>query len=329
MELAVGDFADRGSLDRALRGVDRLFLACGNVPAQVEHECAVIDAAQAAGVGRVVKLSGPRPSLDSPVPFERWHAEIERHLVRSAVPYVLLRPSTYMTNLVMLHADAVRATGRLLAPLGAAEIAFVDPRDVAAAAAATLAGDGHEGAAFALTGPEALTYRRIAQALSAATGRPIEYVDVPEDAARQGMAQAGLPAPMVDGDPRRVRGAAGGRAGAHDPRDRGAHRPRAPHVRALRARARRGLRRRRAGQLSSSRSTSSTSSRWSSRSRRRKRLTMSRFSLRCGSSRAAFSLSSSRCRRSAMSSRRVRMLGARDVLADEVGHQQPQRAART
>ena len=118
---------------------------------------------------------------------------------RSAVPYVLLRPSTYMTNL----RDAARRRGQgdraaARARWARAEIAFVDPRDVAAAAAATLAGDGHEGAAFALTGPEALTYRRIAQALSAATGRPIEYVDVPEDAARQGMAQAGLPAPMVE-----------------------------------------------------------------------------------------------------------------------------------
>jgi uncharacterized protein YbjT (DUF2867 family) len=198
VELAVGDFADRSSVDRALRGVDRLFLACGNVPAQVEHECAVIDAARAAGVGRVVKLSGPRPALDSPVPFERWHAEIERHLVRSALPYVLLRPSTYMTNLIMLHAEAVRYTGKLLAPLGAAEVAFVDPRDVAAAAAVTLTGHAYEGGTFALTGPEALTYRRVAHELSIAAGRPIEYVNVPEEAAREGMVQAGLPAPVAD-----------------------------------------------------------------------------------------------------------------------------------
>ena len=31
VELAVGDFADRGSIERALSGADRLFLACGNV----------------------------------------------------------------------------------------------------------------------------------------------------------------------------------------------------------------------------------------------------------------------------------------------------------
>ena len=48
-----------GSLQQALDGADRLFLACGNVPEQVDFECAAIDAASAAGVRRVVKLSGP------------------------------------------------------------------------------------------------------------------------------------------------------------------------------------------------------------------------------------------------------------------------------
>jgi uncharacterized protein YbjT (DUF2867 family) len=44
VELAVGDFADRGSIDRALRGTEAVFLACTNVPGQIEHECAAIDA---------------------------------------------------------------------------------------------------------------------------------------------------------------------------------------------------------------------------------------------------------------------------------------------
>jgi uncharacterized protein YbjT (DUF2867 family) len=198
VELAVGDFADRASLDRALEGIDRLFLACGNVPGQVGHECTAIDAARAAGVERVVKLSGPRPADGSPIPFERWHAQIERHLIASGTPWVLLRPCTYMTNLLM-HADAVRHTGRLMAPAGAAEIAFVDPRDVAASAAAVLAEAGHAGSAYVLTGPEAITFERIARELSAATGRPIAYDNVPEPAAREGMLAAGLPEPVADG----------------------------------------------------------------------------------------------------------------------------------
>ena len=79
---------------------------------------------------------------------------------------------------------------------GEARIAYIDPRDVAAAAAVLLTTNGHEGKAYSLTGPEAITFERIATELSAATGRHVQYVDVPDEAARQAMVKAGLP-PMV------------------------------------------------------------------------------------------------------------------------------------
>jgi uncharacterized protein YbjT (DUF2867 family) len=195
VELAVGDLGDRGALARALEGADRMFLACGNVPGQVEHECAAIDAARAARLERIVKLSGP--GVAPALVFERWHAEIERHLVASGMPWVLLRPSSYMTNL-LASAEAVAHTGRLFAPAGDAAITYVDPRDVAEAAAAALVAPGHDGVAHAVSGGEAITYEQIAAALSAATGRRIEYVDVPGDAARQGMVDAGLPPVVAD-----------------------------------------------------------------------------------------------------------------------------------
>src|SRR5688500_11122388 len=69
VELVEGDFADRASVARAMRGAERIFLACGNVPEQVQHERAAIDAAAAAGVRRVVKLSGPSAAPGSPVLF--------------------------------------------------------------------------------------------------------------------------------------------------------------------------------------------------------------------------------------------------------------------
>ena len=172
-----------------------MFLACGNHPAQVEHECVAIDAARAAGVRRVVKLSGPSADVDSSLLFERWHAEIERHLVGSGVPYVMLRPSAYMTNLLG-NAEAIKHTGKLFAPAGSARIAYIDPVDVAEVAAATLATHGHAGMTYTLTGPRAITYWQIAQDLSAAVGREIQYVDVPDEAARQNMVESGLP-PMV------------------------------------------------------------------------------------------------------------------------------------
>jgi uncharacterized protein YbjT (DUF2867 family) len=197
VETAVGDFADRASLERALDGIDRLFLACSNTPGQVDAECAAIDAAREAGVGLVVKLSGPGAAVDSPLIIGRWHGEIERHLLASGVPSVLLRPNAFMTN-VLAFADTIANTGMLFAPVGSARVAFIDPRDVAAAAVAALVEDGHGDRAFRLTGPAAITYDQIAATLSAATGRAIRYVDVPDDAARQAMVEAGLPSIVAD-----------------------------------------------------------------------------------------------------------------------------------
>ena len=189
VEVASGDLA------AALAGTDRLFLACGNAEGQIEYECAVIDAAAAAGIGRVVKLSGPDAYADSPLIFERWHGEIERHLGASGLPKVLLRPRTYMTNL-LAYARTVAQTGMLFAPAGTAAISFVDPRDVAAAAVECLAGDGHEGRTYTLTGPEAVTFERVARELSTATGRTVNYVNVSDDDARRAMIADGLP-PML------------------------------------------------------------------------------------------------------------------------------------
>ena len=57
VEVAVGDLADRGS-SPALAGTDRLFLACGNPGADRVRVCGDRRGA-AAGITRVVKLSGP------------------------------------------------------------------------------------------------------------------------------------------------------------------------------------------------------------------------------------------------------------------------------
>jgi uncharacterized protein YbjT (DUF2867 family) len=197
VDLAVGDLSEPESIRRALEGVERLFLACGAVPGQLEYETNAIDAAAAAGVQRIVKLSAAGAEIGSPLAFWDWHARIEQRLRDSGVPAVVLRPSTYMTNLLG-SAGAVMFTGKLFVPAGAAKVAMVDPRDVAEAAAVALMEDGHEGETYVLTGPEAMTYDEIAARLSEATGHTVEFVDVTEDHAREAMLDAGMPQYLVD-----------------------------------------------------------------------------------------------------------------------------------
>ena len=152
VELAVGDFADPASVRAALDGVEQLFLSCADDPRRVGWETDAIDAAAAAGVRRIVKLSSIGAEPGAPVAFWDWHGQVEEHLRRSGVPGVILRSGPSMSN-VLAAAEPVAREGRLYAPAGDARIAMIDPRDVGAAAAAVLTTPGHDGRTYVLTGP--------------------------------------------------------------------------------------------------------------------------------------------------------------------------------
>ncbi|GAB7106682.1 SDR family oxidoreductase [Streptomyces phaeofaciens JCM 4814] len=190
-DLAHGDFARVDSVRRAMDGIERVLLICGNDPRQVEFGTAAIDAAARAGVRRIVLLSTIGAEAGSPTVFFDQHGRIEEYLHGSRIPGVVLRSSHLMSNLLG-SAATIRQAGRFFLPAGDARIAMIDPRDVAAAAAAALTTDGHDGRTHVLTGPEALTYGDVARRLSGVVGRPIEFVDVPDEAALAGLARAGL-----------------------------------------------------------------------------------------------------------------------------------------
>ena len=190
VELVCGDLGDPASIRRALVDVDRVFLTAADGPDKVAHEQAVIDAAAAAGVELVVKLSALRADPESPLPVFTWHGAIEQHLHRSGIPAVVLQPSFFMSNLLMV-ADGVARTDTLYAPTGGAPVAMIDGRDVARVAAATLVDGRHVGRTLQLTGPAPITFHDIAAAISQAVGRQIEYVDLTPDQARPRFEGAG------------------------------------------------------------------------------------------------------------------------------------------
>ena len=194
IELVTGDLERPESLDAALAGAERMFLLCSSCREQVELETVAIDAAVRAGLSHVVKLSMFGADPRSPVPSRRWHGEVEQRLERSGIAYTHLRPTFFMqVTRGMLAPDCA-----LYLPVGEGRIGWIDVRDVASAAVRVLTDEGHERRAYALTGPESLTFREVADTLSAATGLDVDYVDVPADTAREGMLSAGMPTWQVE-----------------------------------------------------------------------------------------------------------------------------------
>ena len=198
LETALGDYEQPDTLDAAMKGCDQLFLLSPPTPRQPQQEQHVIDAARRAGLDHVVKQSVPWAGPDAPVVFCRWHGQVEQHLAQSGLAYTLLRPSSFMQNF-LLSAQQVADQGILYGMFGEGRVAFIDARDIAAAAAELLTNPGHQGASYTLTGPEALSAAEVAERLSAATGRQVRSVDLGPDGYRQALAGAGMPGWLVDG----------------------------------------------------------------------------------------------------------------------------------
>ncbi len=198
VQLVTGDFDDRASLDHVLEGVDRAFLLTPSTERAEAQQVNFVKAARAAGVKRLVVLSQFASAADSPVRFLRYHAAVEAAAERSGLAWTFLRPNLFMQGLLQFK-GMIAATGGFAAAIGDARVSVVDVRDNAAAAAAALTEDGHEGRTYSLTGPEALTHAEMAEMLSEATGRRIAFRDVPEEQMAEGLRQASMAPWQVDG----------------------------------------------------------------------------------------------------------------------------------
>jgi uncharacterized protein YbjT (DUF2867 family) len=192
VELAVGDFDQPETLDAALRGVDKAFLLTPVAEHFVEWQSAFIKAAQRAEVKHLVKFSGMGADSGAKVDLLHLHGETDNLLRNSGVPFTILQPNSFHQN-ILSSADTIRTQRAFYWPLKNAAQSTVDIRDINAVAARVFTSPGHEGKAYVITGPAALTFQQAAEKLSAVLGREIQYVDVPLSAAEDAMRKSGMP----------------------------------------------------------------------------------------------------------------------------------------
>ena len=171
-----GDYADPGSLPAAFDGADQLLLVSSNDPgadAVALHETA-IDAAVAAGVGRILYTSHQGASAESPFAPARVHAATEGLLAASGVAWTSLRNGFYAHSLSWLTGPW-RETGTVVVPADG-PVSWTDRDDEAEAAAVVLDADGGYDGPLTLTTTAAATFEEVAAIASELTGRPVERV---------------------------------------------------------------------------------------------------------------------------------------------------------
>ncbi|MFO0612863.1 MAG: SDR family oxidoreductase [Polyangiaceae bacterium] len=190
------EYDRRETLAPALDGVERLFLVTPFSDKQVELASHLIDAAKSAGVKRIVKLSAIGCDIEPGIQLGRWHRAVEKHVEASGIPYTFLRPNNFFENFINFYGPDKEGT--IYLPWGDARCSFIAGADIAEVAALALTSSGHEGKAYELTGPAAISIAEAAAAIAEAAGRGVRYVDVPEAAARKALLDFGAPAWMTD-----------------------------------------------------------------------------------------------------------------------------------
>ena len=190
VEIVTMDYNQPHTVQTALKGIERVFLVGPPTPDLTALERRAMDEIKQSGVRHVVKLSamGGRGAT-----FPRQHADSEDYIKSLGVPYTFVRPNGFMQNFVIYNASTINTQNAFYGTQGDGEVSHIDIRDIAAVAVKTLTEAGHEGKAYTLTGPVALSNARVAQILSEDTGREIKYVDLPDDQFKQALIGAGVP----------------------------------------------------------------------------------------------------------------------------------------
>ena len=174
VETVVGDLLDPVSIEKAMRGVDKLYLLNAVTPDELTQGLIAYDLAKKLALSHVVYHSVFRAELFKDVPHFASKIAIESAIREFDVPFTIIRPNYFFQNDASFK-DLILKMSVYPNPLGLAGISAVDIRDIAEAAAICLMSDKHFGKTYNVSGPAALSGPRAAAIWSKVLGKDIKY----------------------------------------------------------------------------------------------------------------------------------------------------------
>ncbi|QND53757.1 NAD(P)H-binding protein [Phyllobacterium sp. 628] len=187
VQVIEGDLTKPETFERALAGITGLHLITigGDDYAPLENGHDIVQLARWEGVQRVCVLSDGR------------RGTVERAVTNSDLDWTILQPVDLMSN-TLGWIKGIKSANTVREPYGSLGKTIVHEADVAAVAAKILGDGGHSRKTLKLTGPEVLTIPDKIRAISAATGKPIRYIEVSEEHTRQSMRELGIEDDVID-----------------------------------------------------------------------------------------------------------------------------------
>jgi NAD(P)H dehydrogenase (quinone) len=178
IEVRIGNYDDTASLDRAMKGIEKVLLISGVDPNRLQQHKNVVDAARKAGVKHVTCTVVSLKNINTSAikDFMESHFQTEEYIKESGLTYALLRNTLYTDGIAMFAGENVFESGIFL-PTGNGRVPFALRREMGEAAANVLLRDGHENKTYNITGNDLYSYEDVAKTLSELSGKNIVYTD--------------------------------------------------------------------------------------------------------------------------------------------------------
>ncbi len=204
-EIAPGDLTDRASLDAAARECDGVVHLVGIIKERgsatfervhVEGTRAVVDAARAQGVRRVLYVSAIGARLDAPTAYWRTKARAEELVRQSGLAWIVLRPSLVLARDGEFFGVLRGLTALPIVPVlgpGTSLLAPIAAEDVAESVARAFGLPGAWNLTHEICGPRAYPFNELLRMTARGRGRSVMLVHVPLALARP---LVGLIAPL-------------------------------------------------------------------------------------------------------------------------------------
>jgi NAD(P)H dehydrogenase (quinone) len=197
VELRIGDYLAKPTLDRAMKGIDTLLLiSSSSFEQRVKQHENVVEAAKKAGVQHIIYTSMLQADKELS-PLTADHHATEKIIRESGIPYTINRHTFYTEFFPMFLGQAMEI-GTWAFPSNGEKVNFAYRTDMAEALATILVSPGdHKNRTYEITSLEAFTLDEYAEKLSLASGKEITYKDVSLDEFVEGLEAAGLPDDVI------------------------------------------------------------------------------------------------------------------------------------
>lgn len=178
----------------ALDGVDAVYLVPPDFVEDATPALApFLELAKKMGVRKVVFVSSLGVEFPNEAPSSGRH-RMERAVCESGIGWTLLRPTGFDQNFSeAFHLPQIREQNRVVSATGDGRVGFVDAADIARVAERALTEATHDGATYAITGPEALTFAETAEIIGRVSGRRVTHHAISSEEFRGMLEQAGVP----------------------------------------------------------------------------------------------------------------------------------------